>query len=130
MFPYIHRFALKKNFLKSHEYFVFYFKILIIYLFLKFAGKGFCHGLIKIYNLFSKNGITEMERWYRYIYRVMMSKERVIVPEIGNLSVNRFHISSVFGFTRLTGFNLCLEETNDDVIRKGCYYVPEFFKWC
>ena len=29
------------------------------------------------------------------IYRVMMSKERVIVPEIGNLSVNRFHISSV-----------------------------------
>ena len=64
------------------------------------------------------------------IYRVMMSKERVIVPEIGNLSVNRFHISSVFGFTRLTGFNLCLEETNDDVKRKGWYHVPDFFKWC
>ena len=71
-----------------------------------------------------------MERWYRYIYRVMMSKERVIVPEIGYLSVNWFHISSVFGFTRLAGFNLCLEETNDDVKSKGCYYVPEFFKWC
>ena len=96
MFPYIHRFAFKEVFEKSRTFC--FFNILIIYLFLKFAGKGLCHGLIKIYNLFSKNGITEMERWYRYIYRVMMSKERVIVPEIGNLSVNRFHISSVFGF--------------------------------
>ena len=66
------------------------------------------------------------------IYRVMMSKERVIVPEIGNLSVNRFHISIIgFRFYPINRFqSLFIRETNDEVKSKGCYYVPEFFKWC